>query len=133
MIKSYFGYFSRKPVQEEILWFKKNQSITGYASDDGFIVINPFSTLNKKEIAAVCINEALRLFMRDHKINPKIKLTKKQTNFFMGTAYEGKIIETKQTIVARIIAGDPSAQDVTLTQRMVANEICRLAVKNAKK
>lgn len=133
MIKSYFGYFSRKPIQEEILWFRENQNITGYASDDGFIVINPFSTLNKKEITSVYINEALRLFMRDHKINPKIKLTKKQINFFVGTAYEGRIIETKQTIVARIIAGDPSAQDVTPTQRMVANEICNLALENAKK
>jgi hypothetical protein len=133
MIKSYFGYFSRKPVQEEILWFRENQNITGYASDDGCIVINPFSTLNKKEITSVCINEALRLFMRDHKINPKIKLTKKQTNFFIGTAYEGRIIETKQTIVARIIAGDPSAQDVTPTQRMVANVIYNLALENAKK
>jgi hypothetical protein len=132
MMKSYFGYRLRKANEEEVLWLSKNPSVAGYASDDGYIVINPFSTLNKNEVNSVCINEALRLFMRDHQITPRIKITKKQKNFFMGTAYEGRVIETKQTIVARIIAGDPSAQDVTPTQRMVANEIFKLAVENEK-
>jgi hypothetical protein len=133
MIKSYLGYSLREPNQEEVLWFKENPSITGYASDDGCIVVNPYNTLNNDEIEWVCINEALRLFMRDQKIKPRIRLTKKQIKFFIGTAYEGNLVEAKQTIVARIITGDPSAQDITPTQRMAANKIYKLAIENANK
>lgn len=133
MIKKYLGYSLREPNQEEILWFKKNPSITGYASEDGCIVKNPHTALNNDEFESVCINEALRLFMRDQNIKPRIRLTKKQINFFVGTAYEGNLIETKQTIVARIISGDPSAQDITPAQRMAANKIYKWAVENANK
>lgn len=132
-MKSYLGYSLREPSQEEILWFRENPSITGYASDDGFIVTNPYTTLNNDEIEWVCINEALRLFMRDQKIKPRIRLTKRQQKFFKGTAYEGNLIETKQTIIARIVSGDPSAQNITPTQRMAANKIYKLAVENEKK
>lgn len=133
MIKSYLGYSLRDPNQEEILWFRENTSITGYASDDGCIVTNPFTALNNDEIESVCINEALRLFMRDQKIKPRIRLTKKQINFFKATAYEGNLIEIRQTIIARIISGDPSAQDITPNQRMAATKIYKLAVENASK
>jgi len=132
-MKSYLGYSLREPSKEEILWFIENPNITGYASEDGCIVINPCTTLKKDEIEWVCINEALRLFMRDQKIKPRIRLTKRQLNFFKGTAYEGNLIETKQTIIARIISGDPSAQNITPAQRIAANKIYKLAVENEKK
>jgi hypothetical protein len=130
MIKSYLGYSLREPNPEEILWFRKNPNITGYASDDGCIVTNPYTTLNKSELEAVCINEAIRLFMREHRIEPKIRLTQKQLNFFRGTAYEGNNSELKKTIISRIVSGDPSAQDFTAHQKRVANEIHKLAQQN---
>jgi hypothetical protein len=130
MIQSYFGYFVRKANQEEVQWFKVNQNVSGYASDDGFIVISPFTKLCKKEIKSVCINEAIRLFMREYQINPKIKLTRMQTNFFKGTVYENNADEACQSIIARIISGDPSALDYTYPQRALANKIYKLALKN---
>ena len=92
MSNSYFGYPLREAAQEELLWFRANLNIAGYACDDGFIVINPFSSLSEREINAVCINEAIRLFMRAYQINPNIELTPMQTSFFKGTAYEDLII-----------------------------------------
>jgi hypothetical protein len=130
MANSYFGYSLRRANKEETLWFEANRNISGYASNDRFIVISPFSTLNEKEIEGVCVNEAIRLFMWEHQINPQIELTQKQINYFKGTAYENKDNESKQTIIARIISGDPSALDYTDNQKNVANEIYKLAVKN---
>lgn len=130
MIKSYFGYFLRKATQEEERWFRVNQNVSGYASDDGRIVANPFSMLSEKELEGVCINEAIRLFMREHQINPKIELTKMQIDFFKGTAYEGRVDAARQSVIARIISGDPSALDYTAHQKKVAYEIYKLAVKN---
>lgn len=130
MNRSYFGYSTRIANKAEFLWFKSNLNISGYASEDGKIVINPFATLSKDELDAVCINEAIRLFMREHKIEPRIRLTQKQLNFFRGTAYEGNNSELKKTIIARIVSGDPSAQDFTTHQKGVANEIHKLAQQN---
>lgn len=130
MTETYFGYQLRRATNEESLWFGVNRNISGYASDDGCIVINPFSTLSEKELEGVCINEAIRLFMREHQINPKIELTQMQADFFKGTAYENMADAARQTIIARIISGDPSALDYTAHQKKVANEIYKLAVKN---
>lgn len=130
MIKSYFGYFPRKATQEEERWFRVNQNISGYASDDGCIVTNPFTVLSEKELEGVCINEAIRLFMREHEINPKIELTQLQSDSFKGTAYEGMSDAARQTIIARIISGDPSALDCTAHQKKVADEIYKMAMKN---
>lgn len=130
MVSSHFGYQQREANQEESEWFEANANISGYASDDGYIVINPFSNLSKKELEGVCINEAIRLFMREHEISPKIQLTQLQTDFFKGTAYEGMPDAAKQTIIARIISGDPSALDYTTHQKKVANEIYKMAMKN---
>lgn len=129
MKRSYFGYTIRIANEAEISWFESNLNISGYASDDGKIVINPFTTLCKDELDAVCINEAIRLFMREHKIVPRIRPTKRQLSFFRGTAYEGNNGELKKTIIARIVSGDPSAQDFTPHQKRVANEIQKLAQK----
>ncbi len=130
MKKSYFGYLLRQPFKNENEWFKNNLNIAGYASQDGFIVINPHTKRNLCEIDSVCINEAIRLFMREANITPKIKLTNKQLNFFSGTAYEGNLIEMKKTIISRIIAGDPSAQNFTKAQKEVADTILKMAKKN---
>lgn len=130
MVKSYFGYKQRAAYQEESKWFEANKNVSGYASDDGYIVINPFSSLNEKEIEGVCINEATRLFMRENQINPKIELTQMQIDFFKGTAYEGMTDAIMQSIIARIISGDPSALDYTDHQKKVANEIYKLALRN---
>ncbi len=124
---NYFGYQIRKPFDEEKKWFFKNLHIAAYASDDFFIVINPYTKLNQTEINSVCINEGLRLFMREKNIVPKISLTKKQKEFFMNTPYEGKKVEIRQTIIARIISKDPSAQNFTKKQFKVANQILNLA------
>lgn len=130
MVKNYFGYKQRAAYQEELEWFKANENVSGYASDDGHIVLNPFSNLSEKELEGVCMNEAIRLFMRENQINPKIELTQMQADFFKGTTYEGMTDAVKQSIIARIISGDPSALDYTDHQKKVANQIHKLALRN---
>lgn len=132
MKKSFFGYFLRKPIADEIAWFKSNENIAGYASLDGFIVINPYSKLSALEIQSVCRNEAIRLFLRNANIVPRIKLTEKQINFFLKTPYQDNPVEMKKTIIARIIANDPSAQDYTKKQKSVADTILKMAQQNEK-
>lgn len=119
-------------TSEEVNWFSDNINISGYASDDGYIVLNPFSKLSKREIEGVCINEAIRLFMHEYQITPRIRLTRLQVLFFNGTHYEKKISEIKKTVIARIIAGDPSAQNFTPHQNKIANEIHKLATNKSK-
>lgn len=131
-IVNYFGYRIRKPYPEEAEWFSKNLNIAAYSSDDYFIVINPYLKLNSAERNSLCINEGARLFMRKNKIIPKIRLTNEQKKYFKGTVYEGNSIAVRQTIIARIIAKDPSAKNITKKQIAIANEIIELAERNSK-
>jgi hypothetical protein len=107
------GYTFREPTTEEWKYFKKNKQVTGMASfDDGKIVLNPYSGINargrEQEKAAVSVNEAVRLWMRETKTSPNFKITQEQMDMFKGTPYEGNEKAIKETLVGRWITGDPS-------------------------
>lgn len=122
-----YGYDVRPPYPGEDEFFKKNTHVTGMAADDNKITINPYSDMPERSKALVAKNEALRLFMRDHDIDPQFTVTPKQSQFFkdQGGAYglPGNERHLRSTLVSRIVTGDPSAQDVTDEQRTVANSI----------
>ena len=122
-----FGYRIRDRLHPtEDAYFKAHQTVTGMAAKDGTIVLNPYSSLTPEEKQAVARNEATRLFMQDEKIVPDITLTPEQQKSLAGTAYATDADAAKQTIVGRILSGDPSAGEPTPAQRQEADRILRL-------
>jgi hypothetical protein len=116
-------YGIRKPYESEINFFKDRPEVGGMATEDNKIILNPFSTLSPSEKSAVARNEAIRLYMRQNEIAPEFDLTKSQQKMFMGTEYEKDPVSAKQSILARILSGDPSAKDATLDQTLEAQRL----------
>ena len=116
-------YGIRKPYESEIKFFKDRPEVGGMATEDNKIILNPFSTLSPSERSAVARNEAIRLYMRQNEIAPEFDLTKSQQKMFMGTEYEKDPVSAKQSILARILSGDPSAKDATLDQTLEAQRL----------
>lgn len=116
-------YGMRDPYKSELAFFKKRPEVSGMATEDNKIILNPFSPLSKPELDAVSRNEALRFFMRQNAVNPSFDLTKSQMEAFRGSEYEKDPSAAKQTILARILTGDPSAKDATLDQTLEAQNI----------
>lgn len=113
----------RDPYESELKFFKSRPEVAGMATEDNKIILNPYTKLSKQEQQAVANNEALRLFMKATKVAPDFKLTPEQTEFFKNTEYEKDPIAAKQTILARILSGDPSAKNVTAEQQKAAQDL----------
>lgn len=104
-------------------YFNENPDVAGMAADDGKVILNPYSTNNSVQRQAVYQNESSRLHMREHG-TPSFDLTEKQRSFLDGNSYKDASDEDRrQTILARILSGDSSAQDATDEQRMHAEAI----------
>jgi len=126
--KNTFGYNVRNLSKEEDAWFKNNPNVAGRAVfEDKSIILNPYSKLKDSEKQAVARNEGLRLWMNENKVVPNIKVTEEQLNSFKGTEYGKKENEAslKQTIISRIVSGDPSAK-ATEEQKKEAERILKL-------
>lgn len=115
----------REPFESELRFFKKRPEVAGMATEDNKIILNPFSKISKEEQKAVANNEAMRLFMKVAKIAPEFKLTPEQSSFFKGTEYEKDPVAARQTILARILSGDPSAKNVTEEQKQAAQDFLK--------
>jgi hypothetical protein len=83
------------------------------ASEDGRVVLNPYSQLDPGELDAVALNEAARVFMRRERLTPSFTLTTEQRMAFSNYGPEGAI---KETVAARLLSGDPSALEPTEAQ-----------------
>lgn len=129
--QSVYGYAVRNPYKSEDVWFALNPKVTGMASEDGRIVLNPYSGLSDENKAAVAKNEAIRLFMRQNNVDPQFKVTPEQMKSFAGTEYGKKGNEgfMRQTLVSRILTGDPSAGNATEEQRKAAQSIMQQITK----
>lgn len=121
-----YGYPIREPSDDELNYFRLNTHIGGYASDDNNIVINPFTQLTDDERSLVAKNEAVRLWLRENKIEPTFNITKEQEESFFDTEYGGaEPVHIKHTILGRIISGDPSAGKITKEQKKYADWVLR--------
>jgi hypothetical protein len=120
-----FGYEVRKPFQSELKYFKKNPHVSGMAAADNRIILNPYSKLAPEQQGAVAKNEAIRLFMRGKKYNYDFDVTPEQLKSFQGTEYAKpeNVQSLKDTLVSRIITGDPSAGKFTPAQKKWADTI----------
>jgi hypothetical protein len=104
------GYDVRRPFASEMEYFQQNPKVAGMAAEDGRITLNPFTGLDRPQQNAVALNEAYRLKMRDMNYQPQFSLTDQQTAAFRGTPYENNPDALKQSILARVLSGDKSAQ-----------------------
>jgi len=102
-------------------YFKENPNVGGMMTEDNKVIINPYSNLTDNEKQAVIKNEKIRLNFKKNNIVPDIDITEEQRALFKGTPYENNEDAMKQTIVARIMTGDPSA-NATKEQTIVANK-----------
>ena len=118
---NYFG--TRGLYEGEDKYFKKNPNVAGMATEDNKIIINPYSQISPEEKQAVAQNEAIRLFLKQSDYTPEFDLTKKQQEFFKGSEYEKNPAEARNTIIARILTGDPSVGNISKQQQQAANEV----------
>jgi hypothetical protein len=133
--QSVYGYAVRTPFKDEDAYFLLNPRVTGMAADDGKIILNPHSGLSYEQKVGVAKNEAIRLFMFENNIDPQFKVTPEQMKSFAGTNYgeKGKEGFLRQTLVSRILTGDPSAGNVTKEQRNAAESIMQQLQKRVAK
>lgn len=103
----------REPWPSEAEFFRSNPNVTGMATDDGTVVLNPFSTLSERQLECVALNEAARVFIRIHGPRPNFELTDEQIELFSGYGSQQDI---RETIAARLLSGDPSATNPTSSQ-----------------
>jgi hypothetical protein len=104
----------RETFPSEDEFFKSRPDIAGMATDDGAVVLNPYSSLTVKELDAVALNEAARVVMakREH-LRPEFQLTPEQGAAFANYG-PGEAI--RATVAARLLSGDPSALTPTPEQ-----------------
>lgn len=109
----------RKPYPSELDFFQKSPKVTGMATEDNRVILNPYSNLNKKEQQAVVDNETSRILIRTEKIKkPNFSLTKEQENLLGETSYKGAKQEDRlATIAARLLTKDPTAGTATKEQQ----------------
>jgi hypothetical protein len=106
------------PGEDEFFWL--HPTVAGMAGEDGQVTLNPHSSLSDAEKMGVARNEAIRLHQREHGLDYSFPLTDSQAQSLMGSAYENDPAAARQTVVARIMSGDPSAGKPTFDQRMAA-------------
>lgn len=124
----------RVPEGLEEYFFAGNPNVAGMADfGSNTVVLNPYSNLDKQGRDSVATNELSRLVMNERGYPMKFDVTPEQQSTFQGTVY-GKPEnqdQLRQTLIARIIAGDPSAGKPTTDQEAWANLI-RMFMPNRK-
>lgn len=115
---AYGGFKVVEPSKEELEFFKKKPDVSGMATDDGYVVLNPYSKVQNKE--AVVLNESVRLLIAKNKWKFGFQLTLEQKKAFAGYGSEDNI---KHTIIARIVSGDSTAGNMTDEQKKIAMQI----------
>ena len=115
----------RELFDGEESYFNENPEVAGMATEDGKVILNPYSTNNEDQRNAVYLNEASRLHMKSSG-TPEFELTQKQNEFLDSNTYKNASAEDRrQTILARILSGDSSAQDFTDEQAQHADSVKR--------
>ncbi len=116
-------YPERQPTDSELDFFKKNKQVAGYAAPDERVVFNPFGVTvdNANARNSVHFNEALRQVMNkngsmfDFYVKPEQAET-------LGSVYQQNPNAMRQSIIARMLAGDPSVGPPTIAQLRAARE-----------
>jgi hypothetical protein len=124
--EAYLNILYNAPIRnsspDENNFFLNNMNVAGYAADDGNVVQNPYKSFNNEIRNPIAANGTIRQALRSLPENqrPDFNLTAQQ-QATLG-AYSPNQRDIKDTILARIITGDSSAQDITPEQRQAANQ-----------
>jgi hypothetical protein len=122
-----YSYPERDLYPSEDEFLKENTHVGGMAAEDDHVIINPYSPLPKEMKDLVRINETARLAMRNGYPRPTFDLTPKQKEFYStiqnGKPYSEDLQDIRETIAARIMTGDDSAQDYTEEQQVYADKL----------
>ena len=120
-----YAKLMREPYEDELEYFKSNPNVSGMATEDNRIILNPNSKLSKSEKDAVALNEYGRIVMRTNpQFAPNFKLTDEQAKFLSTNTYKDAPEEDKlATIAARLLSGDPSAGTPTIDQLKFVNKL----------
>ena len=118
------GYEARNPYPGELSYFEKNPFVAGMAAEDDRITLNP-AVQDPRAREAVMLNEAVRLFMRQNNLRAP-QATKEQLGLFSGTPYASDPQSLGDSIVARLLSGDPSARNATQEQQDYAKWLSSL-------
>lgn len=103
------------------LFFRSTPEVGGMANfDSGTVSANPYSSLPARSQDSVMENERARLLMRDFG-RPKFKLTPEQKAAF--AEYSPRPKDRKDTVMARIVSGDPSSGKPSERQESVADQL----------
>ena len=121
LLDQIYGYQVRQPYKSEADYFSKNKNVAGMAAEDNKVVLNPYSGLGENEQNSVIRNEAARLWMKNSNFAPPFYVTPEQKQAFAGTPYENNQSALRQTLMARILSGDPSAGQTTPEQQSYTN------------
>ena len=118
-----FGYPIRNKLFEgESQFFSANPDVAGMASETGDIILNPNPQTGVNQ-AAVAQNEGFRLLLKDKQPNLNFTVTDAQKENFKGTIYENNPQALRETILARIVSGDPSSGTSTNEQRQIIKSL----------
>jgi len=115
----------REPHPKELDYFRKNPNVTGMATEDNAVILNPYSNLSPSQKESVITNEKARIFIRKNGLTPDFQLTDKQKEIFKDYGSDKDI---KETIAARILTSDPSAGDVTPEQKLWVKSTFNFAI-----
>jgi len=116
----------RLPHPSELKFFKQNKQIPAMMTEDGTVAENPYAEkpngkkFSPKELAAVQMNEKIRVWLKRNNVELDFKLTPGQQKQFKTY---GEPLDMRHTIIARILTGDPSAGTATPEQQAIAQQI----------
>ena len=119
------GAEMRKPYESEMQYFEQNRNVAGMATEDGKVILNPFSGLKPEEYQSVAVNESARLLMKkDPSLVPNFDLTDQQIRMLdTGTYRNADQADRRATIAARLLAGDPSGGVPTSEQQVFVQSL----------
>lgn len=115
------GALWRSTYPSEAEWFAHHLSVAGFATRQGEVVLNPYLARRPKQRRSVLLNEATRVYLWRRK-SPRIWLNPEQKTRF---ASYGRIIDQVHTVIARLVAADPSAGRPSAAQRRAACQVSR--------
>lgn len=103
------------PGEDE--YFKANPEVGGMATDDDYVILNPYSPLSPQQKQSVRVNEAARLYMNKNGV-PDISLTNEQQQNLAGLSTYANADDKfrKATIMARLLSKDESGGIPTMEQ-----------------
>ena len=116
----------RPPYESENNFFSSAPHVAGYASPDGAVVLNPYSTIGDAGRRSVAINEGVRQQLRGMPdgIRPNVELTQAQRQSFLGS-YSPNPQDISDTVIARILSADPSVGEISPEQYAQASVVLR--------